>query len=472
MHRQLRLAFLAALGFFTVSLCLAAWFRLPLSWDGSAYLFDILNAGKLENRRSFRQSQMLFELPVYWLRASGASVNALSLTYSLTYALIPVGALAFSWWVLPAHRKNLIVWPVLALGLGTVWGQIYFIAESILTPILAWPIVLSVIAGQRKLWAAGGLIFLFFLSPASAFVFLFLAFVLCFDSVKRLPAGSDQGLSTRKFSLIFAALLVAFAILRLKLLEPGYESDQVTLQSYVRSFWLSVYGLPLIGIGLSFAISFLLVRPAQNAKSALVNTMLFYGLAILTLGNCLWWILDRADWLSPVRFRFFAVAVHLCFYIFAWATGSVAGAHAAEVKSSELKGLRLSLMLAALVFTLVIVAQCAAASHDITKLKTIFAAQKSSCVDHAQVASVEANEEFSSLFEHRFRGDFLIVHGNYVAAISILLQNTRVPKRVFLGWPLNCAENSSPDRLTVIGHRAAVLRSPAGWFDLRQTGLD
>ncbi len=417
---------------------------LPLSWDGAGYLYDLLQQGNFQLPVPFRQAQVFFQWPVLLLRTWGLSVGALTVVYCLTYALIPLAVLHGCWWALPREKKELVIWPFLTLGIGTIWGQLYFISETSLAPLIAWPAVICAIT-KRHLWSIPlTLAFSFFLNPTSAAPLAMVGLVFIFDGA---PVP-------RRTSVALGGGCLALLLVRIMLVAPGYEESQTSWAMIKMSYFLSLHGKPLIGICLAFLLGALLVQHGvSRATTGRGVRLAAYSLAALIVLNLGLWVFGRTVWLDLSRFRIFSFLVHLGFYLLAWVHGRFLPA----APSSRRLLLHLGVFLPTLTFAGVVLVQGRDFWHDRAWLRSLLSETPRACIDYRElVASGKA----------RFR----IFHSFYYSPVSILLQDTRTPPKVLLGYQHSC-EDAEFTRRIPTGFGRLEDRSEGQWFDLRTTGL-
>src|ERR1700754_3837231 len=132
-----------------VGLFVAAFSGAALAWDGSVYLFQLL-----DDQRPFvphyRLINIVLQAPVLILSMLTGDLAVLRAAFGLVYASIPLLALAASWWVVRQFAPELFVWAALGIGFGMLPGQFNFVAEALLSVLLFWPLGLAILVGLRR----------------------------------------------------------------------------------------------------------------------------------------------------------------------------------------------------------------------------------------------------------------------------------------------------------------------------------
>jgi len=131
----------------TIALAAAVLSNATLLYDGSYFLFNAINAQAIQ----IPQLRVTFGL-LQWPAVLGShltdSFTALRILYSIPIVAAPLIGIALSWWVVRRDRPHLIIWPALGILLVDLPGQMHWIATSIRTNQLFWPILLAVFIGM------------------------------------------------------------------------------------------------------------------------------------------------------------------------------------------------------------------------------------------------------------------------------------------------------------------------------------
>lgn len=120
-----------------------------MSWDGSYFLFEIL-----DSQTPFVPRGRWIHFPLQWLflltNRFTSDLTILRTTFGLIYVAIPLVALMMSWLLLRHKRQQLFVWAAFGIGVGTLPGQFFFTTESTMAIQLFWPLLLGILGGIRK----------------------------------------------------------------------------------------------------------------------------------------------------------------------------------------------------------------------------------------------------------------------------------------------------------------------------------
>ncbi len=118
--------------FFTAiaaALLLTALSGVALAWDGSYFLFSTLDL-----QSPFLVYGRLAHIPLDWLVLQASHLNASPMAtqtaFGLVYFSLTLGALSASWWIVRDHAPTLFVWSALAIGLGTLPGQVCAVCQA------------------------------------------------------------------------------------------------------------------------------------------------------------------------------------------------------------------------------------------------------------------------------------------------------------------------------------------------------
>ncbi len=264
-----------------IALILAALSGGALMWDGSYYLYTLL-----DTQVPYVAMNRLIAVPLQWPAALVArltqNVYLAGLAFGLVYAAIPMLALGLSWWMVGKSRPGLFVWAALGIGFGTLMLQLHFISEAIIAIQLFWPIVLALLAGSgwaRQAVAAALALTLIFVHPIAVGLLALgsgLALVLGFLDRQR-----------RRRNWVWAAGLAALAVAtpyRFGASATTYVAQQMSPAGLQSSFSTSLTALPLLALGgvyLSAVVIFALprLRPRLTAQAVWFG----YGLELAGL---------------------------------------------------------------------------------------------------------------------------------------------------------------------------------------------
>jgi hypothetical protein len=127
-------------GLIIVALGFAAVSGAAMAWDGSYFLFKILDL-----QAPVPPHGHLVNIPLHGLvllvNRFTSDLSLLQTVFGLVYAAIPFIALTLSWWVVRGYAEPLFIWVVLGVGFGTLPGQLCFVSEALFAILLFWPIM-------------------------------------------------------------------------------------------------------------------------------------------------------------------------------------------------------------------------------------------------------------------------------------------------------------------------------------------
>ena len=303
---------LAAVGLFVAALSGAA-----LAWDGSVYLFQLL-----DDQRPFvphyRLINIVLQWPVLMLSLLTGDLMILRTTFGLVYASVPLLALAASWWVLRFHAPTLFVWAALGIGFGMLPGQFNLIGEALLTVLLFWPLGLAILVGmqrQHRILVAI-LAFLIAIAHPMATPLFLVASGLSFVVGLRLP---HRRATLWRWAVGFVVLALVTGI-RLWLFRTPYEVEQSSPVLLLWSFTASVVGLPLVAL-----VSALVTAVAVFAAPRVGQRPIVLGILraiellgiVLTTTLLIRWAIDPEQWRWALKYGYWAPIGSLAFLGFA-----------------------------------------------------------------------------------------------------------------------------------------------------------
>lgn len=295
--RALLLVVAAALG-------AAAFLGLPLAWDGSYYLFNMLSSGG-----AFVPHQRLINAPLQ-APALLASLfthdpNLLQVAFGLGYAAVPFLALLACWWIVRRSTPALFIWPVIGIGLLGLPGQANMTSEAMLAVQLAWPIVMAIAVGLTRRNAG------FAMGCAAAIIFTHpIAVPLLGGGAVALIARGWWLRDEREETWIWAAgfcCLTAFALFRFLIFQDVYGDGQLSISMLRFQFESSIVGAPAVALALSGVAMVAASAPAWigvRRTFILMASTLIASLLVVGVGTALLaWAVDPQRWERALEFR-------------------------------------------------------------------------------------------------------------------------------------------------------------------------
>jgi hypothetical protein len=352
-------------GLIAVGLAFAVCCGAALSWDGSLYLLQVLDA-QAPFVANGRLITWLLHWPVVVASWFTDDLSRLQLFFGLMYAAIPLLALATSWWVVRGRAPQLFVWAALGIGLGTLPGQFFFVAEATLTVQLMWPVLLAILVGMRRehlplIALCSGASF--FSHPSAIGVFATLAGLASVVAWRR----GEERHTLLRWAALFAGL-AALAAGRFWLFRTRYESDQVSLAILRENFGAAVFGLPLLALcgawiaGALIALTPIVARSGSPRGLRAVRVAEIVALLVAGGALLLWASNPQASdaqrgWGGEAGFRTWVLVCSLPFVLLAALDSLASAPLAARMDRAEWsRRVRVS-QLSALIFTLVLSVQ-------------------------------------------------------------------------------------------------------------------
>jgi hypothetical protein len=265
----------------TLVLVIASLSGVILAYDGSYYLFQILdNAAPFSPHH--RYINIPAQLPALVAMQFTDHLGVLTVAFGMGYLLLMLAPLLLAWWLVRDTAPHLFIWVVL----GTTLVQLPFQAlpwtETLTIVKLAFPLLLLIVLPPRRytLPLSAALIIALVLTHPNAVLMLgFLAGVAALVLFLR---PHERGLRLRQIALMLgAAALHAFAFAQL--VSP-YERNEATLDTALEHYHTVLLGLPMIYaimIGLAGLLFFL----QRRLKSRLLPfaTMLLIAIGVVAL---------------------------------------------------------------------------------------------------------------------------------------------------------------------------------------------
>jgi hypothetical protein len=287
-----------------------------LSWDGAVYLFTLLDRQEAFVPHN-RLINVALQTPTLLVSQITDDVLILKAVFNLTYTLIPLISLGLSWLVVRNHNRSLFIWPVFGIGIGTLFGQLQFIAEAIIVLQLFWPILLTIAIGFPIRFA-------FMVVPLSIAIFFghpYALVLFAFAAAFSLAVAIRQ--PTRRWPLVAWAIVFAIidllAFLRFTFSRTSYESDQMSQESLFWAFSVALNGIPLVALTLSF-IAMLIVFLLPYIRNAMYSRILVTVEAVcllIVLVLVLLWASEAPLWRWANKYTISALFVSLGIMSFA-----------------------------------------------------------------------------------------------------------------------------------------------------------
>ena len=420
---------LFAISVMGIAALVAAVGHAALAWDGAGYLFETLMfrtpfapMGRLIN--------VPLELPALLLSRWTDNVDFLGLMFCLPYTFIPVAAIVVSWWVVRTQAPALIVWPVLAIALGTLPGQMFWVSEGMQVVQLAWPLWLMVLLRvPRRCAPVSGIltVALVFSHPTAIVVLVVTAVLSAFMAWQYRPHAHGLWLWSSGWAIA--------AVARYALSQSSYDQQHMNFAMLFSAFHPALDGWPLLAISGAIFSGLCLLR-GHTVSARLLPWCALATIVALGCGLLAWASAPRA-WGGAYEFRLWAVPTTLPFLLLAVCD------RARSVGSMLTKDRMRVMQAAALVFGAVLVVQTLAFGRLDSALRADMHHITNRCVPEGNLGEATNTA----------------ITGAAIAAYSVLLQGTH-PRVVVAG--------ETCDSLTRVAAPQLYARPVPwrGWFDL------
>ncbi|HEX2910246.1 MAG TPA: hypothetical protein VH186_05515 [Chloroflexia bacterium] len=295
--------------FVLVGLAISAILGGPLSWDGSNYLFKILDKqspyvpyGRLMN--------VVLHYPIILASNITNNISVLQLLFNFIYVSIPLVALYLAWWMVKDYSKNLFIWPVLGIGLVTLLGQLFFVSEAIIAVQLFWTVFLGTLLRFPKQKVPVVVLVsavIYFIHPFAILLFA-IASMLC---VALLLINKQSRLLYTTWAIAFTILSVT-AFLRFTGAQNSYEYQQLSMDLLQTQFNTALAGWPFRVLELIWIVSiFVFAAPFLSRIKSRMRISITHALQISLIlvagGLLVVWALDPYQWNKAFDYRAFPV---------------------------------------------------------------------------------------------------------------------------------------------------------------------
>jgi hypothetical protein len=287
------------------ALIVASVMRAPLSWDGSFYLFQVLDRQSWFIAQPHRWINYALQAPTIVALHLTSNLDILTLIFSLSYASVAMVGLTISWLVC-RKRPDLFIWPAIGIGLATLPGIINFNSEATMTAPLFWPVLLATLVGVdlvESLLVALLALAMLIVHPNAASVLALGAITACVSAM--LPPFKPMRLAG-------SAALVALTVVRLIIPLTPYEHQQLIGFNLNKAFVWGLEGWPLVALGLIFLLAACCLYQRLNCKTASRWVDFAPTVAVTAVGLVLIpWASNPAAWANEMEFRFWMVPMSL-----------------------------------------------------------------------------------------------------------------------------------------------------------------
>lgn len=281
-----------------LALLLAAVVAAPLTWDGAYYLLKMLDSGEPIIAQG-RLADKYLHYPVVWIMGITDSQSVISLVFSVIHVITPLLALMLSWWVVKDRYSFLIIWPMLAIGMALLPGQINFISEGIKADQLMWPLLLAVVVGApRRTMPLIALlaVSIYYLHPVSSPI-------LAAVGLAAINLAVIKPVDRWRLIIVGLPLLIAGGY-RYRGISSGYEQSEMTWETQQRQWANGAAGLPTVAIicGAIIAISILIQPWIPASRRRIVIGVQLAAITASTIALTIW-AAQPSQWWDALEFR-------------------------------------------------------------------------------------------------------------------------------------------------------------------------
>lgn len=360
-----------------VGLAIAAVLDAPLTWDGAYYLFAILDSHEpivAQNRIADRY----LHYPVVWALEVTGSIAFTQLVFNVIHVITPLVALALSWGVVRKLAPQLMIWPMLCIGLVMLPGQINFISEGIKAEQLMWPLLLALMVNLPRRTVPMSVLLaitIYAFHPVAAPILMACGLAAIVLAILRAPY---------RWRLAFAGLiLVAAGAYRFIGVNSGYEQSEMSWDTQSRQWSNGATGLPAVALAMSVAIAIsVLLLPWLTDRWKQRLTIAQIAAIVVGIVALVIWAARPTSWWEALEFRGPAF----------WASMIAAGCLFLQVFISEFRGTttmkvpRAQMFTIAIGFSLVIIVQSLSWNRVVNGLDDQMANASQACIAREDVA--------------------------------------------------------------------------------------
>lgn len=293
----LRLTTPAVFAVAVVGAVAAGALNVALSWDGSYYLFNVLESGQPFTPHQ-RLVNAITQGPTLLAQHFTDRMDVLRLVFGVSYMILPIIAL-LACFVVVRRRPAMFVWAVIGICLATLPGQVNASSEAIQVAQMIWPLLLAAIVGlDSRDWVAWVAVVATGLFTAMGHPF----------GVPLLGLALVVSLLYRRRSVAaVAAVLLAISAVNAWATLDVYQTDRITMDVVRTSYAGAIFGAPIVAMVGTFLGALLISLAGRPGRGARFGAA---GLACLVLGIAVLmpWAHNPVAWGDAIDFRTFAPA--------------------------------------------------------------------------------------------------------------------------------------------------------------------
>lgn len=290
-------------GAFLISAMITAWAKLALTFDGSYYLISILESRELLIPHN-RVAVVLLTLPAQIMVRVTEDVDTTSLVFCSIYAIIPFASILICWLLARQRQVELMLWPLIAIGLLSIPAQATQISENLIVCQLAWPLLFSVLISKGKLATAlnlAGAILLAALHPVSI-IFLALIATAAWLAKRKQINTAEVILITSLFLL--AGIRLAFLLA----IGNAYEQETLKVATLTEMLRTGFSTMLICATGGSLALGLTQLNLAANEKALRTKLVLSWIFGTASATMMIVWSVNLQCWHQTLHYGRFLFA--------------------------------------------------------------------------------------------------------------------------------------------------------------------
>jgi hypothetical protein len=388
--RQLTKDARLVLGLVLVPLLLAAAVRLPLFQDGSSYLLELMTSNAAV--RHHRHAVLLIQAPSIiglWLAEAArmdppAVLRLVGALFNLSYAVVPVIAVAWSWIIVRRRDPALMIWaatPILLLNaVNFSW-----VSELLLAMQLSCPLMLAAYQSRRT---TCDMVTVAILTPIVVMLHALVS-VLFIGMAIGMAIRAVRLVALRRSSLMLLGVFLAAAAIRLLLdawLLTDYERSMLEGPQLTGYFSARIENVAFLVVSAAVTLWFAFSRHPNGSIKALgtaeagLPSNLHVTRADRT-GLILLWIATLAVVAKFMDLPYFPLKTGLTVIIAAVLIGFAAFDSTRNHGTSDVQRRRLLVINAAAIFAIVLISKAAIWHAANTRLNETLTATGKECVE-------------------------------------------------------------------------------------------
>lgn len=337
--------------------------RIVLFLDAGYYLFEVIRTGQPVIVESTATTiQLLQQIPVLAaLQAGLTDLSSISFLGGLSNLLLPLGLTLCCYWVLPADRKALFTFPLLAYLAGAMSAFFPTVTDAPPAAAYFWLLLFLLYFSDLRKKSVTALLFVVLIPSIWLHEsFVFLGPVLVYVAATRMW-GADSARERGIYGIACIWLLVGTLMALYAVMMPRSGSNRGGfLQQLFQGMWIYYDSLNVVAVISSVALVLfglywigIIASSARPVLSTQIFRFVAVGVFVFSVGAP---ALALATWLYPDLYGYYAQfaaranATLISFPLsIMWLAVAKPGPHVVELKSRTIAGLVLILSLSVFV---------------------------------------------------------------------------------------------------------------------------